>query len=73
VAIKSGNIPKHKEYMTRSFILANSAILLRLFSFISNHYIHADPVSSYILIVWLSWLPWLLIYELVRFKRQQIF
>jgi hypothetical protein len=52
--------------MTRSFILANSAILLRLFAFISNHYLDADPVNAYIVISWLSWLPGVLIYEGLR-------
>jgi uncharacterized membrane protein len=61
--IKAGNIAMHREYMTRSFILANSAILLRLFSFISNHYLDTDPVNAYIVISWLSWLPGLLVYE----------
>ena len=65
--IRAGNIMAHKSYMTRSFILANSAILLRLFSFLSNHYLHGDPVISYIFISWLSWLPWILLYEFIRY------
>lgn len=60
---KDGNISAHKVYMTRSFILANSAILLRLFSFVSNYYLHANPVMAYVVISWLSWLPALLLYE----------
>jgi hypothetical protein len=57
--------------MTRSFILANSAILLRLFSFFTNSFLSIDPVSAYIIIAWLSWLPWLLIYECVRLGRKK--
>jgi uncharacterized membrane protein len=79
LCIKAGNIPMHKAYMTRSFILANSAILLRLFSFISNHYLGADPVNAYIVISWLSWLPGLVIYEglhqigkKVRYKQSNL-
>jgi uncharacterized membrane protein len=64
--IKAGKIEQHKAFMTRSFILANSAVLLRLFSFISNRYTTIDPVTAYTAISWLSWLPWLLIYEWSR-------
>jgi uncharacterized membrane protein len=70
-SIKSGNIPAHKRFMTRSFILANSAILLRLFSFISNSYIHVNPVTAYIFISWFIWVPWLLIYEWMKPYRIQ--
>lgn len=69
--IKKGNFEKHKEFMTRSFILANSAILLRVFSFISNSYIDVDPLSAYLFNAWFSWLPWLLIYEFMLFFEQK--
>tara|TARA_R110001599_G_scaffold61925_2_gene172488 strand:+ start:4188 stop:4793 length:606 start_codon:yes stop_codon:yes gene_type:complete len=61
--IKAGDIQKHQQYMTRSFILTNSAILIRLFSFVNNHYGLIDVTMGYIVISWISWLPWLLIYE----------
>ncbi len=70
--IRSRNIAAHRAYMTRSFILANSAILLRLFSFISNHYLHVNPVSAYNVISWLIWLPGLLIYEWTIYKKTNI-
>lgn len=67
--IRAGNIQQHREFMIRSFILTNSAILIRLFSFINNYYEIADPMTGYIIISWISWLPWLIIYELqLRFK-----
>lgn len=67
--IKKGNYEVHKQFMTRSFILANSAILLRVFSFISNSYMDVDPISAYLFNAWFSWLPWLLLYEVIlRFK-----
>ena len=70
-AIKRGNFEAHKEFMTRSFILANSAILLRVFSFISNSYLDVNPLSAYLFNTWFSWLPWLLIYEfMLRFKQK---
>ncbi len=61
--IKRGNVSKHRQFMTRSFILTNSAILIRLFSFVNNHYALADISLGYIVIAWLSWLPGLVIYE----------
>ncbi len=64
--IKKGEIENHKMYMTRSFILANSAILLRLFSFITNTCLNVNPVSAYVVDAWLSWLPWLIIFEVGR-------
>ena len=63
-SIRNKEIEKHQRFMIRSFILANSAILLRLFSFISNNYIDFNPISEYTFNVWFSWLPWLLIYEM---------
>jgi uncharacterized membrane protein len=68
-SIRKGDVEAHKRMMTRSFILANSAILLRLFSFISNHFTQIDPVSAYVFISWFSWVPWLLMYETMRFFR----
>ncbi|UZR93297.1 DUF2306 domain-containing protein [Chondrinema litorale] len=63
------NIVKHQQYMARSFILTNSAVLLRIFSYINNHFKLSDSLDSYILISWLSWLPWILIYELILYSK----
>jgi len=64
--IKTGNTIEHKKFMIRSFILANSAVLLRLFSYINNHYKLIDVVTGYNIIVWISWLPILLLFELLN-------
>jgi hypothetical protein len=61
--VRAGDIHLHQQFMARSFILTNSAILIRIFSFVNNHYQIMDVTTGYILIAWLSWLPWLLIYE----------
>lgn len=61
--IRKGEVWKHSQYMTRSFILANSAILIRILSWFNHHYAIMDPMSGYVLISWLSWLPGLLVYE----------
>lgn len=63
-SIRLGKVARHRQFMSRSFILANSAILIRLFSFINNHYGLTDVTTGYIIIAWLSWLPGLLLYEL---------
>lgn len=67
-----GDITLHKQFITRSFILTNSAILLRLFSYLNNHYNLLDTINSYVIIAWISWLPWLLIYELYIISRKNI-
>ncbi|MCE7990880.1 MAG: DUF2306 domain-containing protein [Roseivirga sp.] len=69
--IKSGNLSQHRQFMTRSFILTNSAILIRLFSFINNHYQLTDVTTGYILISWLSWLPVVLFYECHLFRKRR--
>ena len=61
---RAGDFAIHKQWMTRSFILANSAVAIRLFSFINNYYELTDPTTGYLIISWVSWLPWLLIYEI---------
>lgn len=62
--IHQKNVKKHQQFMIRSFILTNSAILIRIFAFINNHYEITDLTTGYVIISWLSWLPWLLIYEM---------
>ena len=69
--IKKGNVAQHRRFMTRSFILTNSAIMIRLFSFVNNHYELTDVTTGYMIIAWISWLPWLLIYELSLLRKQR--
>lgn len=57
----------HQNWMIRSFILTNSAVLLRVFSYFSNHWHLMEPVTGYLIIGWLSWLPFLLIFEILLF------
>lgn len=63
LAIKNGNKLSHKRFMIRSFILTCSAVILRLLSFVNNYFEILNPVEGYVIIAWLSWLPWLLLYE----------
>ncbi|MGB0523725.1 MAG: DUF2306 domain-containing protein [Flammeovirgaceae bacterium] len=61
--IRRKNIKAHQRFMTRSFILTNSAVFIRLFSFINHQYLDYPPLTAYVIISWLSWLPFLMIYE----------
>jgi hypothetical protein len=56
----------HGEWMLRSYALTLAAITLRTYAAILA-YTHADirPVAKYILIAWASWIPNLLIAELM--------
>lgn len=62
--IRKGNYSAHVRFMTRSFILTNSAILIRILSYFNNQTQIIDPITGYILIGWLSWLPALVVFEI---------
>lgn len=67
---KQKNYVKHRAMMTRSFILTNSAILIRLFSYINHELLLFELELGYIIISWISWLPALLTYEIVQIKKR---
>lgn len=71
-SIWDGKIEEHRNFMIRSFILTNSAILIRLLSFVNNQFSIVDGTLGYILISWISWLPVLLVYELIQKTNQRI-
>ncbi len=61
---------QHRSMMIRSFILTNSAILIRILSF-ANHQLEVVGTElSYIIISWVSWLPSLLAYEVWRIWKK---
>ncbi len=66
------NFVEHKKHMTRSFLLMLSAINLRILSFIFNHYLQYDSVQMYIWAAWLSWVPSLLIYEFIQWRKIEV-
>ncbi|MEQ8906814.1 DUF2306 domain-containing protein [Ekhidna sp.] len=67
---KQKDYEKHRSMMIRSFILTNSAILIRLFSYINHELLIFEIEIGYIIISWISWLPALLTYELVQMKKR---
>lgn len=56
----------HGEFMLRSYALTFSAITLRLYLFLI-HYLQLDikPLDKYILVSWLSWVPNMIIAEII--------
>lgn len=57
---------EHGNFMLRSYALTFSAITLRLYAFgIDYFHLHIRPAEAYITIAWLSWVPNLLLAELL--------
>lgn len=67
--IKKGLITKHVQFIIGSFILTNSAVLLRIFLFTNNQFEFLNTTNGYIICSILSWLPLLLTYELFLKKK----
>ena len=63
--VRKGRVAEHKKMMIRSYIMCQSAILLRLFSYLNLKLDWLPASEAYVLISILSWLPFLLIFELV--------
>jgi hypothetical protein len=63
---KQKEFEKHRSMMIRSFILTNSAILIRIFSYINHEFLVFELELGYVIISWISWLPALLIYEFLE-------
>lgn len=60
------NFNKHRAFMIRSYALTLSAITLRIYTFAFAYFnINARPVEIYITTAWLSWVPNLIIAEMV--------
>ena len=71
-AIQKGKVKTHIRLIVGSFILANSAVLLRIFSFINNHFEWLPGPNGYVVVSILSWLPPILIYEIyVSMKKDK--
>ncbi|NMF36081.1 DUF2306 domain-containing protein [Flammeovirga yaeyamensis] len=74
VSIRNNDIVSHKKWAIGSFILANSAILLRVNNLILHYIDHTEPVSNYLIAGFLSWVPFLIIHEiLANIKKSHYF
>ncbi len=63
--IKQRKVPEHINYMIRSYALTLSAISLRLYVILIPQIIHLHSHEMYTLVAWLSWVPNLLIAEVI--------
>lgn len=71
VAIKNNQVNLHQKQMIRSYALTLSAVSLRLLALCLPLIIHLSAKQNYTFIAWLSWIPNLLIAEvIIRFKSQ---
>ena len=69
---RTQDFERHGYFMTMSFILANSAIILRLLGFVNKQWLHLEYETAYIWMTWLSWLPFLVIHQLsLRLKARR--
>ena len=60
------NFVVHRKFMIRSYALTLSAITLRLYTILFEYLnVHARPVDIYITTAWLSWVPNLIIAEII--------
>jgi hypothetical protein len=61
----------HSDYMIRSYSLTLSAITLRIYAFLLPSVILLEPHTAYRLIAWLSWIPNLVIAEIIIRKGRK--
>jgi uncharacterized membrane protein len=66
IAIKKGNIEQHANFLLRSYLLTLSAISLRTYAYLMDVFgWHLHPIDEYTLLAWISWVPNLLLAELL--------
>jgi hypothetical protein len=66
IAARQRRFAQHRIWMTRSFLLMGSAIVLRLVSGALETIGVESPVSAYICAAWTSWIIPITAYELLR-------
>jgi uncharacterized membrane protein len=66
---KEKDFISHKNYMYRSYALTLSAISLRTYALLLPYFFQLHSREMYTLIAWLSWVPNLLIAELIIYKN----
>ena len=64
-AILKRNIIKHEQWMLRSFALTFAAVTLRIWVPILSLILHFNQEETLLLSPWLSWIPNLLIVEII--------
>lgn len=67
--IRMQQIEKHIQFMIRSYALTLTALTLRLYVLVFPHFFILPAKEMYTLVAWLSWIPNLIIAEIViRYK-----
>ncbi|HCS22001.1 MAG TPA: hypothetical protein DIW47_15840 [Bacteroidetes bacterium] len=66
-----GELSKHGNFMIRSYALTLSAILLRSYVFVLPLFSSIHGKDMYILVAWMSWVPNLLLVELIFWLRKK--
>ena len=69
--IRAGNEFSHKEWMTRSYALIFAAVTLRLMLVIYQGGFGIDAMAAYQATAWSSWLPNLIVAEIINIRRRQ--
>ncbi len=67
---KKNQFDLHRKFAIGSFILCNSAILLRLFHYLNLKLDLLNSGNTYVIISFLSWVPILIMYEIYYLNRK---
>ncbi len=69
ISIRKQEYKKHLIWMYRSYALTLSAITLRFYAYLFDVFnINIDPITTYTIIAYISWIPNLIIVEMIRKK-----
>lgn len=68
---KNKDVSNHNKMITRSFLLTLAAPILRLELFVNNHWQLMDSTVFYAITAWISWLPQLVVYEVICLKNRK--
>jgi hypothetical protein len=63
--IRQKDITGHKQWMWRSYALTFAAVTLRLYIYLASSSVDLSSPKAYALLAWLSWVPNLLVAELL--------
>lgn len=67
--IRDKQFKKHQQWMWRSYALALSAIMLRLWKIIIVYLFAPPPMDVYQIVAWLGWIPNLILIEFLIYKK----
>jgi uncharacterized membrane protein len=71
-SIRNKDVQEHQLWMIRNYALTFAAVTLRLLLPFSQAALHMDFILAYRIISWLSWLPNMLVAELIVYKRRLV-